>query len=162
MKMKAHHRAAVELLVAEQFQDQTQEQLAAKMNVRARTLYRWMQEPAFLTLLAEAQSEWRASIDHLEYVHRRRRIEELIRLYEATPDDYVDKVIDIHTAEGIKSVPVRKMNVAVKAKILEQIALEVGGDVAEELEALKIAMGMQANRNGQPVLKVTEGGNGQG
>jgi len=157
MVIKPHHIAAVQVLVAEQFEGQTQEQLAAKMGVRARTLYRWLQDPGFLAVLAAAQAEWRADIDHLPYVHRRRRLEELVRLYEVTPDDYVDKVIDIiapHPKSGEmvrESVPVRKMNVAVKARILEQIALEVGGDVAQELEALKIALGMV---DGRPTLRV--------
>ena len=60
----------------------------------------------------------------------------------------MDKVIEVVAPNPVtgemvtQSLPVRKSNALVRARILEQIALEVGGDVAQELAALKIAMGL--------------------
>ena len=161
MKIKPHHKAAVQILVAEQFEGHTQEQLAAKMGVRARTLYTWLQDPAFRAVLAEAQAEWRADIDHLPYVHRRKRLEKLHEILDALPNDYIDKSVELVLPNKITgsmeshTIPVRKSNALAQAKLLEQIALEVGGDIAAEFEALKIAMGLAG---GQASLRVAARG----
>lgn len=164
MVLGEKHQAAIELLVEMQFKSLKKEELAGMLGVSRNTLYRWLEDDDFKAALRAARRAWREQIDHIELVHRRARLEELSRLYRETPDSYISNVIEpkgtrdpdtglvlrgsvldpdtgavLASADGepVTAIAVRRMNVDSKVKILDQIAQEVGGDMAEELEALK-------------------------
>jgi hypothetical protein len=116
MRMTEKHYAAIKILIAQQFDRTTREEAAEKIGITRNTLFRWLRDEDFQIELKAAQAEWRKSIEHIPLVHRRWRLEELQRMYDSLP------------IEG---------NQMVKAKLIEHVAQEVAGDVAEELEELK-------------------------
>ncbi|MDA0748980.1 MAG: phBC6A51 family helix-turn-helix protein [bacterium] len=152
MNISEKHYSAIQLLVLHQFDGLTQAQLAEKIGVTRRTVQNWLQDPGFVAELRAAKSKWRRKIEHIPFIHRRKRLEELQRLYEAIPDSSIsaiveskDGFVDPETGKPsraedeklVTAMAVRRMHVNEKAKILEQMAQEVGGDVLEELEELK-------------------------
>ena len=96
---------------------------------------RWRKDPVFLDALAEARQDFEISLRG-KYVSKRRRIEELSRLYDATPDSgeeywHNGSVKRIHS------------NASVKASILRQIQ--------EELEGFEITIGQAGNKVDQGI-----------
>ena len=104
MKLTIRHRSAIQLLVLHQFDGFTQAQLAEKIGCCRATLQNWFADLDFRAAHREALREWRQQIEHVKFTHRRARLEELTRLYEATPDDAPDKILPDGTRQACESV----------------------------------------------------------
>lgn len=160
MKLKPIHHEAIQLLIDTRFEKKTQGALAKKIGVPLRTFAAWLVNDDFKAAYAAAVKRWQDDLEGIKFRHRRERVTELQRLYSATPDSYVEKIIhatgtvyDPETKEYIEVnanitdvggevlrdskgnpvsvVAVRKMNVDAKASLLDQIAQEVGDKVAK-------------------------------
>lgn len=109
MILTDRHLAAVNFLVQQRFKGQKLGVLAKALRVTAGTLSRWRGDPDFAELYRQALVNWSMDLDDVQFRHRRARVEELQRLYEATPDE----------VDG-------KTQARTKTHILRQIAEEVG------------------------------------
>ena len=158
VKLDARHHHAIQLLIDHRFTGKKKQELAVELGIRDRTLRKWIADPTFAAAYEAALARWLADLEGIRFRHRKERVKELQRLYDATPDSYLDKVIHakgrVYDAETetwievdaqiidtggevlvdgdgkpVSVVAVRKMNVDAKSGLLEQIAEEVGDRV---------------------------------
>ena len=155
MKIRTEHHHAIDLLIQHRFtspaQRLTHAEIAQQCDITERTLRNWRNDADFQAALAEALDEFRRTLSAVRFAEKRARLEELERLYDATPDAYVSKVIKLKSpvaddrgqvltdGEGQPAtvIAVQRTNVLAKARILDQIADEVGDKVARKLHLYK-------------------------
>ena len=166
MALHGKQLKAIDLLASSQFSTKENPalekgEIAKRVGVCPETLWRWEQIPGFMEAFEEAKTawmeEWRRETRHLYLTHRRGRLEELHRIYNGIPDSSV-------TSETRSGREIRRLNVEAQCRIMEMIAMEMGGDVVEALEDLKAEF--RAIRDGQatglatPVTPPPNGQNG--
>ena len=153
MKIESIHHRAIQSLLDNGFNKKTQAEIARELKISRRTLTGWLSNPDFQTAYQKALEKWAKDLSKVQFSNKKRRLIELERLYAATPDSYVDKLltlrvrawdpktrsyieVDVVADEHgqpikdrggnlIPAMAVRKMNVMEKARILEQIKDEV-------------------------------------
>ena len=151
MKLRTEHHYAIEQLVQHRFTSLahrlTHAEIAAQCGITERTLRNWRADADFQTALREAIETYKRDLGAVRFIHKRARLEELERLYGATPDAYIYNVIElkgpamdsqgrvIMDSDGkpVTTIAVQRMNVDVKARILDQIAEEVGDKMQRKL-----------------------------
>lgn len=162
MVLDARHELAIQLLITHRFDGREVRDIAKEIGVQDRTLRKWRKDEAFERAYDEAFEDWKSSLEDIAYTIRRCRIEELVRLYKATPDtgtehwapdamisalkrEYKNNVAEFegNGAEDVEPIdipdeilgPIRRIhiNAAVKALLMKQIAMECG-DWAEKHE----------------------------
>lgn len=92
MKLDAKHYEAIQRLIEHPFTGQTLHQLADELGVDTRTLRRWRSDPDFQAAYRAALAKWNEDMGDLRFVHRRARVEELHRLYDAASDRLDEKL----------------------------------------------------------------------
>lgn len=134
--------------------EKTHAEIAALAGVRKNQLESWLNDPAFQEEYRGAVERWTKDLTDVRFANKKRRIVELERLYNVTPDSCIDKVIHakgqmwdetlgkmievdavIVDADGevitdgdgkpVSVIAIRKMNVGDKAALLKQIQDEV-------------------------------------
>ena len=114
----------------------TDEAIYIRHGVPRSTFYSWKSDPVFRAKLEEEIARFEAGLRHCRYASKRRRIEELERLYDDLPDKFPDKVFEF---KG-RQVLVARSNAGLKAKIL--------GDIKEEVEGRRLEI---TGKRGGPV-----------
>lgn len=163
MNLNSTHLRAIQLLIDNtNIAGQTENprtvrhlhRLADKLGIKMRTLYKWRVDPDFQAEYQKTLDEWAKNLLEIPLAIKKRRLLELQRLYDITPDSAIEKVIhakgrvyDPETkqyvevdaniidtngeilvgADGkpISVVAFRKLNIETKMKLLEQIREEV-------------------------------------
>ena len=150
MKIRTEHHHAIDLLIQHRFAPPahrlTHAEIAQQCDITERTLRNWRRAADFEAALAEALDEFRRNLNAIRFAEKRVRLEELERLYDATPDAYVSNVIELKSPvvdgrgqvltdsewQPVPVISVQRTNVLAKLRILDQIADEVGDKVARK------------------------------
>ena len=121
MKLTEQHRQAINILVSERASGRQLASIAEELGISERTLRRWRMMPAFQQAFEKGIDRWRRDLWSIPLSERKSRLMELQRLYTETPDSYIARVVDTDPP-----ITIYRSNAALKAKLLDQIAEEIG------------------------------------
>jgi len=139
-QMDSRKFTAIQALIEHRFSGQTMAEIANEVGISSRQLQRWRTNPAFMEEYNKRLSEWQADLSKIRLAERRERVQALQKMFDATPDSYVARVIENHApicdedgdilkdedGNPVQRLVVYRNNVVAKARLLDQIAEEVG------------------------------------
>ena len=120
MEIRPYHIETIQILIEHSFAGTLNKTgIAAEIGKTRRTIQNWCNDPDFQAAYAKELERWKADLSSVRFAERKARVIELQRLYDETP-----------ISAGVnKSSGLEVLNTTIKAKLLDQIAAEVGDKV---------------------------------
>ena len=132
--MKTVRGKAKKILMDLVYTTDPDEPIYTRHGVARSTFYHWKSDAVFRDALRQESERFEANLRHCRLASKRRRLEELERLYDSLPDSAPDKVLE----HGGRQVLVERSNAATKAAILR--------DIKEEAEGARFRLGMSGDK----------------